>query len=166
MKNNIKNEINYLILKSYPLLRRKSIQIKFWKRTNKFYPMACAKFSSKKLILELNPRIRELTRKERIGLLAHELVHLEFYVKRRYVRNLLWLWNDLLLHSFILYPLTKKWLGNKHKQIDIEAIKRGYGKNLIAYKEKIRQRVDKTRIKKYYIDYLKSNEVKKIMKNN
>lgn len=167
MRTNIREEIEYLISRSYPTLENKKISITFWQNNNKFHPMACANFSRNEFILELNPLVKILDQKERIGLFAHELVHLEFYAKRRYIQNLLWLWNDLFQHSIVSYFIAsnKKRLGDKHKKVDIEAIRRGYGENLIAYKRLIYQKLDKDKLKDYHRDYLSDKEVGEIKKN-
>ena len=83
--------------------------------------------------------------KEIAGALAHELVHFEYYQKWSYFRYLL---------EYFLYKVSEAHMAKIEKSIDIETIKKGFGKELAAnrkYRYNKADKKEKILLEKFYM---------------
>lgn len=149
--------VNGLILRSFPNLKNKKIKI-YESKNLKF--SADAKKLPWILRIRTNPRLRKYSKKQLIGIFAHELSHLEKFV------------NDSWFEYYILRyfkAMSKRFIKNEEIETDKQAIRKGYAKELYLQRnsrwkakgkkiEKIRKLyISPTQIKEYALSIGKWN---------
>ncbi|MEX0920331.1 MAG: hypothetical protein WDZ69_01980 [Candidatus Pacearchaeota archaeon] len=104
-------------------------------------------------LLAFSTKCKILSRDVLRGLIAHELSHFSTFQKGS--------WKGFWKFVFIA---TKEEAVKMEKATDRLAIKKGYGKELIATKKKAKQILTGTRWEHYLDNYLTEDEVRKYMK--
>lgn len=174
MEKEIIKKMNYnitnIISKSFPKLKNKRIVIRVRKTSKKKkFPMAAALFDIKGgYLIKVNLNIMILNNKVLTGLLAHELVHIENYTKKSLFRNIIWRIKDEFLCRLVfhlrIFSRWKKEYKKKHKKIDIEVVKRGYGSKLMEYERFLSRSLKPKQLKERHYSYLSEREIRKLMK--
>lgn len=112
--------INEMIKKSFPELEKREIQIYESDKISFSADTYSLFFFSR---IRLNPKIASCTNFQIKGLLAHELCHMVKFIERGSLKNECYI---LLGNSFASYKKKEE------MSTDIEAIKRGLGRELLA----------------------------------
>jgi len=150
---NYRKEINSIRKKSFPEIKGKIwiIQIPF------SIPGAGVFWLFPRLnILALTTKCHKLKKSALIGLLAHELSHFSIFQRKKWICFYL---------IFIKYLFNHKYRIKEEKKADRLAIKKGYGKELIATKKKAKQLLTGTRWESYFEgNYLTEEDVRKYMR--
>ena len=144
-----RKEVNNLRKKSFPELKRKIwiIKVPFP------IPGAAAILLRPNLsLLVFSIKCKVLSKKALRGLIAHELCHFSMFQKGKWKG----FWKFLFKY--------KKERAKIEKATDKLAIKKGYGKELIARKKEAKQLLKSTRWAHHLDNYLTEEEVRKYMK--
>ncbi len=148
--DNYHKEVNILRKKSFPEIRGVIwiIKIPF------FIPGAAAIWLLPNLnLLVFSTKCKILSKNALRGLIAHELSHFSIFQKSSWKR----FWK-------LIFTITKKEIIRMEKEADRLAIKKGYGKELIATKKKAKQLLTGTRLGSYFEgNYLTVEDVQKQM---
>ena len=150
--NKYRKEVNSIRKKSFP-----EIKGKIWIIKIPFpIPGAAVFWLFPRLnILALTTKCHKLKKSALIGLLAHELSHFSIFQRKKWIS---------FYYNFIKYLFNHKHRVKEEKKTDRLAIKKGYGKELIAIKKKAKQLLKGTRWKQHLDNYLTEEDVLKIMK--
>lgn len=106
-------------------------------------------------LLTLTNKCKGLSKKSLTGLIAHELSHFSLYQEKRWIQ---------------FYPDVMKYIFSRKYGVEIErnadklAIKKGYGRELIAIKIKAGEICKGTRYEKMSNNYLTVKEAREYMK--
>ena len=139
-----KKIVNYLIRKSFPILRGKKIYISYLFISKKYsggavwiLPFWRVLFVNKK---------RKFTKKQLIGLFAHELGHFELFQKRGWFG---------FLFVLLFYWTSSKFRKKEEERVNKLIIKRGYAREYYDLEKKFYN--NKLKSSKFY---LSSEEIK------
>jgi hypothetical protein len=161
--------VQEMIEKSYPLLKNKKIKIKEYGHWAPwyFYCTGYCLYSSGCYTIAVTKRVRKYNKSTFRGILAHELCHAESYQKYfndcRFKNSFLQEISGILGNLQYLKPSLSKLL---ERQMDIESIKKGYGKELL---DKVKMR--ESEFPPYVIStapkrgYLSSDEIINFMRD-
>ncbi len=105
-------------------------------------------------LLAFSTACRKLDRKVMRGIISHELSHFSIFQRGT--------WRDFLKFRFTASHVQSV---KNERNTDKLAIKRGYGKEIIATKKKAKKLLKGTRWEKMLDNYLTVEEVEKEMKN-
>ena len=120
--------VDRLIRKSFPSLRNENIRIK--EISNSLFWWAggfVLKWKGDYLII-LNEKFRKVKNKPLVGALCHELCHIEDYKKRKVGSNPFYYAKEWLSWAFNT-PFSRK----LEREAEIQAIKKGYSKELYSF---------------------------------
>ena len=149
-KSQIKNIIEKLIKKSFPILRRKKIYIYYFSKVPFsggaywILPFWRALFINKK---------RKFNMEELTGLIAHELCHFEVYQKRG------WLKTNVIE---VLYWISSKFRKNEERTVERMVIRKGYAKHI--YKQRLSIWNSANKYPKLKKIYMSSKEIERYAK--
>lgn len=121
-KKKYRNIVDKLIKKSYPILKNKRIIIR--EKMPGDFTAYVLKFPFF-MIINLDPRARNYSKKLLTGLFSHELSHLEDWQKHQI--------NYYLLFGFKI--MSKKFRIDNERKTDICAINKGYAKQLYSQRK-------------------------------
>lgn len=138
-----KRIVKQLITKSFLSLKNRKIRI--YEKNNLKYSADTHPFISR---IRVNPRLRKANETELKGIFAHELCHIEEFQKMNPLQK--------IIYGFL--SVFKKYRTKKEKEIDRWAIKKGYAKELKAYR-KFRNRFKDKNLKKFGDEYLSPKEI-------
>lgn len=142
-----KKIMNELISEKFPTLKNKEIRMEESKEPN---GSADAKRFYSFLRIRITLGVRKYDKNKLIGLLAHELSHLEYFI------TLSWFHYEIF-RDFKLW--FKKYLKEDEKNTDITVIKKGYARQLYLQRKSV---WNTKRARKLRWKYLSPNEVKDI----
>ena len=144
---------------SYPELQTTQIQARQFKSSSDFFrarPRIPDFFVKKNLryVVLVNPRAYELEVPEDgvEAIIAHELSHIAYLKKRNRFRLLM-----------MLLLLSKSFFANFDRRTDLEAISRGYGEGLKAYRHWLYQQIPQKNLAEKRRDYFSSEEIDAIL---
>ncbi len=153
--------LSEIVKKSYPELERKKIKVETFESESDYFK---ARFSVTKFltfqkinyIVFVNPKIfqSEISEQAIIAILAHELAHILYYTTK---------------NRFELFGLAslidKSFTAKFERKADLHAIKRGYGKGLIKYREWLYAHIPPKNLAAKKRDYFTPEEIRAIMAN-
>lgn len=138
--------INQLVTKSFPILKNKKIKV--YESNELKHSAEAFKFLSF-LRIKTNPRLRDYNKTHLIGIFSHELSHLEKWEKEKF--------DYYFIRGFRL--IFKKYIKKDEKETDINAIMKGYSRELYSQRKSI---WNSKKAKELRWKYLSPNEIKKI----
>lgn len=151
--HNYKKLVKEIRKKSFPEIKKKIVILKFkipLGSMGVFYIIPGIH------LMLIHPKNDLIPKKQVIGILAHELSHLSIDDKNNYFQN--------FIDVFKYWITSQKWRIKCEKDTDRLAIRKGYGKELlasrIAYEKKLKKKKKGKNILKYY---LTSKEIKACM---
>ncbi len=149
-----------IVEKSYPELKDKRIEVKSFKSESDYFQ---SRFSFEKFltfrrmnyIIFVNPKVYELNAPENgiRAILAHEIGHILYYSRKNRVQLL-----------GLINLSTKGFTQKFERRTDLEAIKRGYGEGLIAYRNWLYEHIPAKNIESKKRNYFTPEEISAIMK--
>lgn len=146
--------INEIAAKSYPEIKPEKIKVKIFKSDSNFFKarFSCRRFfafQKMRHIIYVNPEVYKKNAEGIRGIIAHELAHILYYTEK----------NRLELLG--LARLSSKSFTTKfERKADLEAIKRGYGKELIEYREWLYKNVPAEKSDNKKRDYFTPEEIR------
>ena len=141
--------LNQIITESFPTLKNQEIKII---EDKKILLSADAKKFNNYLRLRLNYDIRDYSNELVKGLFSHELSHFEYFL----ILNKL----NFFIYE-IKYNFSKQYRKKIERETDINAIKKGYARELYAQR-KLKWDLKDRKIEKLKKNYLSPEEIKKI----
>jgi hypothetical protein len=149
-----------IVAKSYPELQNESIEIKKLVSESDYFQSRFSfgrylTFRRMKFIIFVNPKVYELNAPENAvrSIVAHEIGHILYYSRK----------NRLQLLGLVNLS-TKRFTQNFERRTDLEAIKRGYGEGLIAYRIWLYEHIPTKNIDVKKRNYFTPEEIQAIMK--
>jgi hypothetical protein len=149
-----------IVAKSYPELQNESIEVKQFESESDYFQSRFSfgrflTFRRMKYIIFVNPKVYELNAPESgvRAILAHEVGHILYYSRK----------NRLQLLGLVNLS-TKGFTRTFERRTDLEAIKRGYGEGLIAYRIWLYEHIPLKNVDAKKRDYFTPEEIAAIVK--
>jgi hypothetical protein len=149
-----------IVEKSYPELKDKRIEIKSFASKSDYFQSRFTfgrflTFRRMNYIIYVNPKVYELNAPENgvRAILAHEIGHILYYSRKNRVQLL-----------GLVNLSTKDFTQKFERRTDLEAIKRGYGEGLIAYRTWLYENIPLKSVDAKKRNYFTPEEVSAIMK--
>lgn len=156
----IRELVARIAVRSYPEIKLKKIRVKTFASDSNFFK---ARFSYTRFftlqkmrhIVYVNPRVFELNAPaEGIrGILAHELAHVAYYTEK----------NRCQLIGLVRLA-ANGFTADFERRADLEAIRRGYGEDLIKYRRWLYQNIPASELAGKKRDYFTPAEIRLIIK--
>ncbi len=149
-----------IIEKSYPELKDKRIEIKSFASKSDYFQSRFSfgrflTFRRMNYIIYVNPKVYELNAPENgvRAILAHEIGHILYYSRKNRVQLL-----------GLVNLSTKGFTQKFERRTDLEAIRRGYGEGLIAYRTWLYENIPMKSVDVKKRNYFTPEEISAIMK--
>ena len=149
-KKYCKRIIKRLIEKSYPSLKNTKIHFHTWKQLRgsmmTFYFFSFWIFAD-------SSKYNGANKKAITGVLAHELVHVEYLKQKNYFQK------AIILIKYLLSPKFKRQF---ERETDRQTIRKGYGKELaetMRFRMQTASKKDKEHLNKYYLSDKEINAI-------
>lgn len=149
-----------IVEKSYPELKDKQIEIKKFVSKSDYFQSRFSfgrflTFRRMNYIIYVNPKVYELNAPENgiRAILAHEIGHVLYYSRKNRVQLL-----------GLVNLSTKGFTQKFERRTDLEAIKRGYGVGLIAYRNWLYENIPMKSVDAKKRNYFTPEEISAIMK--
>jgi len=147
--------VRELIRKSFPELKKSIVFISYIEFPNCNHSASVFEFFIFEWIIVFE-KAKNYSKDALVGMFAHELSHLAIIKKRNFFQKIAYFWS---------WPFSKKRRADFERRTDIEAVKRGYGKerielNNLILKGKTKEQLGERRKK----GYLSNKEIKYFMK--
>jgi hypothetical protein len=144
-----------IIEKSFPELKNKKIEIKTFSSDSDYFQSRFTfgrflTFRALRYVIFVNPSVYERNAPEKgiRAILAHELSHIAYYVRKNRLQL-------LGLVSLVSDNFTRKF----ERRTDLEAISRGYGPGLISYRNWLYENIPPKNVKIKKRNYLTPEEI-------
>lgn len=151
--------INEIVKKSYPEIKLNKIKVKSFKSDTNFFKARFSyarflTFQKMRYLVFVNPKVFELNAPVNgiRSIIAHEITHILYYTEKNRF--------ELLgLTSLASDSFTAKF----ERKADLVAIKRGFGKGLIEYRNWLYKNIPEKEIKSKRRNYFSPDEIKLIL---